>query len=274
MFRMQQLHSRSRGRHRTQRGRSLGLVPAAALALTLALGGIQACAAPGDPVADGDEAGGRLVVSGQAEVRAAPDRARFTVGVRNDGREAQQVLDENARRTAALIAALREGGVEARSLRTQGVSLQPQWAQPPRDRSGDWTPKVVGYQASNRIEVRTEELARVGALLAIAATAGANDIEGVSFSLEDDRSARTEAIEAATRRALDEARVLATAAGVRTGTVLELRLDHASTSMPMPKAAMQRGMMMAEASDMGAVPVEPGEVTITASVTITLALQQ
>lgn len=264
--------------HRTTSVRRRGRASLGLMAFALALAGMQACAASGSPATDPlghpQRTEGRLVVSGQAEVRAAPDHASFTVGIRNEGREAQAVLDENARRSAALVAALREGGVEARSMRTQGVSLQPQWAQPPRQRSEDWTPKVVGYQASNRVEVRTGDLARVGALLAIAATAGANDIQGVQFSLLDDRSARTEAIESATARALDEARVLAAAAGVRTGAVLELRLDHASTNLPMPKAAMQRSMMMADANEMSAVPVEPGEITVNASVTMTLMLEQ
>lgn len=252
--------------------RRLGLL---GLVLTLTLTSVQACAAPDEGAAvDRDSGAGRLVVSGQAEVRAAPDHARFAVGVRNDGREAQPVLDENARRTEALISALRDAGVESSSLRTRGVSLQPRWGQPPRDRPDDWTPEVVGYQASNRIDIRTADLPRVGALLAVAARAGANDIDGVQFSLEDDRSARKEAIETATRRALDEAGVLAAAAGVRTSDVLELRLDHASTSMPMPRAAMQRGMLMADANESTSVPVEPGQVTISASVTLTLRLRQ
>ncbi|HSG89591.1 MAG TPA: SIMPL domain-containing protein [Pseudomonadales bacterium] len=241
------------------------------LALIFAL---QACTAGAeDAHAAGAAAPGRIVVNGEGEVRAAPDLARFSVAVGNEGREAQAVLEENAQRTERLLQALRDAGVEMRPIRTQGVSLQPVWGPRPRDPAPDWSPRVVGYQANNRLEITTMDLARVGELLAVAADAGANDIQGVQFSLENDRAARAEAIEMATRRAFDEAATLARAAGVAVGAVIELRLDHASTDVPMPMGGRERGMLMMDAKAMAPVPVEPGEVRVRATVSATLAIE-
>lgn len=231
----------------------------------------QACAAAGDAAAV-TGADGRLVVNGQAEIRVAPDRASFGVGVGNDGTEADAVLEENAQRTAALIDALRGSGIDIRTLRTQGVSLQPRWSSRPRDPGPDWTPKVVGYHASNRVELVTADLARVGELMALAVGAGASDLQGVQFSLEDDADARRRAIEDATRQAFDQAGILARAAHVATGAVLELRLDNASTDLPMPRPMERAVMMMADAKAATPVPVEPGEITVRAAVTLTLAV--
>lgn len=218
-------------------------------------------------------AAGRIVVTGEAEVRTSPDRASFGVGVSTQGREAESVLEDNARRAERLLAALRGSDIEIETLRTRGVRLNPVWSPRPRDAAPDWSPSIAGYSASNRIEVVTRDLARVGELLAVAATAGANDVDGVHFDLDDDTAAREEAIEQATADALREAEVLARAAGVNRGAVLELRLDHAVTSMPRaPQMAMDaRGGM--EMAALRSVPIEAGEVSVRASVTLTLGLQ-
>ena len=217
--------------------------------------------------------GGRIVVNGNAEVRTLPDRARFTVSVITEARKADAALAENARRTEQLLAALRESGIPTETLRTRGVTLQPRRSARPRDADDDWTPKVTGYQAGNHLEVETGSLDRVGELLAIATEAGANQIHGVQFSLEDDAGARRQAIERATHRARAEAGILAEAAGVRTGAVLELRLDHARTALPAPNPRMEMALRSVDSRRRN-VPVEPGEVTVRASVTLTLAVSQ
>jgi uncharacterized protein YggE len=218
----------------------------------------------------GTDDAGRIVVTGSAEVDVAPDRAGFTVEIGTSGREADAVLDENAARAERMLAALRSAGIELETLQTRGVRLQPEWSPRPRNAAQDWRPQIVGYRANNRIEVETSELERVGELLAVAVEAGANGVDGVRFRLEDEAEAREAAIRRATAVALREARVMADAAGTRVGPILELRLDHAVTSAPAPR--MQPRMEIA-AMDAGvrAMPVEPGEVTVRASVTVTLS---
>jgi uncharacterized protein YggE len=241
--------------------------PLAGLVLLLVAAGCTA--APASAPAAAPDA--RIVVTGEAEVRAAPDRARFDVGVTTRGREAEAVLDANAERAEALLDALRGAGIALESLSTRGVRLNPVWSPRPRDADDDWTPSIAGYSATNRVEVETKDLARVGELLAVAATAGANDLAGVHFDLEDDADARERAIEEATADALREADVLARAAGVSRGGVIELRLDHARTDLPRPAAMAMDGR--AESMAMRAVPVEPGEITVRASVTLVVGIR-
>lgn len=209
-----------------------------------------------------------LSVNGHAEVRVAPDRARFNAAVVNDGEEAEAVMAENAERTERMLATLRDAGVAIEQLRTTGVRLQPMWTPRPRNADEHWRPQIIGYQARNQIELETADLAGVGTLLAAAVRAGATDVDGVHFSLEDDAAARADAIRIATERALAEARVLAEAAGVRTERILELRLDGAA-SRPPP---MQRAVAMDARVEFASVPVEPGEVTVTAQVSLSMAI--
>jgi uncharacterized protein YggE len=210
----------------------------------------------------------RIVVTGNATVMATPDRAAFTVTVSNSGRDADAVLDANAERSEHMIEGLHAAEVELVRLQTRGVRLTPQWSPRPRNASADWRPEIVGYTASNRIEIVTTELDRVGTLLSAAVEAGANGVDGIRFTLEDDAEARAMAIRRATATALREADVMAEAAGIARGEVLELRLDHAHTSLPQPVARMESSAMMA--ADVRAVPTEAGEVRVDAAVTITL----
>ena len=235
------------------------------LLLTLALCALAARA--GD--AAGAEAA-RIVVTGSATVHAAPDRAAFVAGITTEGRDADAVLDRNAERAERVLAALRGAGVDVERLQTRGVRLEPRSSQRPRDAGEAWRPEIVGYRAVNRVEVETADLERVGALLAAAVDAGADAVDGIRFRLEDEEPARDRAIRRATADALREARVMAEAAGVRPGAVLELRLDQASTSLPRP---IVQGRMELAAMDASvrSVPVAPGRVRIDARVTITLA---
>jgi len=209
---------------------------------------------------------GLLSVSGAGEVRAAPDQARFTAAVQNDGTEAEAVQGENSERTGQLLAALRGAGVAPESLRTTGIRLTPVWSPRPRNADQDWQPEIIGYRAHNQIEVTTRDLPGVGELLAAAVRAGANDINGVHFTLEDDATARGQAIRIATHRALAEAHALAEAAGARPGNIRELRLDGHTARPLLQRAAMD----MAETAQ---VPVEPGEITVNVQVTLVMTIE-
>lgn len=230
---------------------------------TLLLLGAMILAACGQP-ADSDPA--VLAVAGQAEVRAAPDRARFTATVLDEGEAADAVMAANSERSERMLAALREAGVASEALRTTGIRLHPVWTPRPRNAGDDWQPRISGYQARNQIEVTSDDLAAVGELIAVAVRAGANELGSIEFTLEDQTVPRTEAIRLATARALAEARTLAEAAGARPGDIIELQLDEASSRPPVLRAAMDAR------AEFAAVPVEPGELRIGARVTLRMTL--
>lgn len=215
-----------------------------------------------------------LSVTGRSEVRAQPDTAQFAVSVISAADDARTALDENARIAERLLAALRDAGTDDDELQTRGVRVTPEFSRPPRDPAPDWRPQTVGYRAENQITVTTRQLANVGLLMAAATEAGADRIQGLYFSLEDDAGARREAIEAATRKAMSEAAILASAAGARPGAIVELRLDGASGPLRVMAAMPMERMRAASMDAMAAPPVEPGEITVTAHVTVTLAVEQ
>lgn len=196
-------------------------------------------------------------VQGEGRASVAPDLATVSLGVTTQAPTAAQAMADNAARQTAVIEALRAQGIAPADLQTQGLSLSPM-----QDFSRQGQPPVItGYQAQNIVTARVRDLARLGPLLDTMVTAGATDVQGISFSREDaaatEDRARTEAVAEARRRA----EVIAGAAGMELGPLVSLT-DTSMSEGPRPMA------MMARAADAEAsTPVETGELTLTAQVT-------
>lgn len=195
-------------------------------------------------------------VSGSATVAVSPDVARTQVGVQVFDEAVTEAVSANNQTTAAVIAAVKELGVESRDVETTRFTISPQ-----RDYQRDRPDSILGYWVNNEVSVTIRDLSNVSQVLQAAIDAGANTISGVTFSLADPEpakeTARTRAVEDARRRA----EVLAEAAGVSVGKVLSIR--EVSLSAP----PIFRGDAMEEMAT-GAVPIESGELEITAQVQV------
>jgi uncharacterized protein YggE len=207
---------------------------------------------------DGDEPRPRTVsVSGEGSVRRAPELARVRVGVTTEARTARAASEENARRMAAVVAALRSAGVPEERIQTVELTVTPAYDyDQPQGRQ-----ILRGFQARNVVEATTTDLEDLGALLDAAIQAGGNTIEGVTFDLEDPAAAQAEALGRAVADARRKAEALAAAAGVGLGDVHEIAAVQAGP--PQPWLASRVAMMEAQAD--AAPPVSPGELTVTAN---------
>lgn len=137
---------------------------------------------------------------------------------------------------------------------------------PAYDRPQDGqAPKVTGYQAQNTVTVRVRDLDRLGAMLDGLVSAGANEIYGIAFGLQDPQAAEDEARRAAIAEAVRRAGIMAEAAGVKLGPIIAITDAQASVG-PQP-----RFRAMAEAS-MGA-PIKRGEMAVSQQATLTFAIR-
>lgn len=206
---------------------------------------------------------GRITVTGEGSVSAAPDMALITLGVTTEGETAKAALDLNNEQQAAVMASLSAAGVEGRDIQTSVLNLSPVWR---NDRAGtDEEPRISGYQASNQVTVRVRDLAALGALLDTVVTTGANTLNSLSFSLSDPAPEMDKARRAAVADAMARAKLYAEAAGVTLGPVI--RISDAPAQGPV-------GPMFRQAAEMKAVPVAAGEIALSASVTVTFAISQ
>lgn len=203
-----------------------------------------------------------LSVSGQGDHQAAPDMALIRVGVVTQAKTAKAALASNSAKMREATQTLKAAGIASRDLQTSNLSLQPLWSS--RSSNSGSPPVITGFSARNTLSVRVRDLEKLGRVLDATIGAGANEFNGLSFLLSDPVPAADAARAAAVADALRKARVLADAAGVTLGPILSIS---ESGGRPRPVA-----MEMARASLADAVPIEAGEVSVGASVSIVFAI--
>lgn len=203
-----------------------------------------------------------LTVTGQAEVSAAPDMALVRLGVRNEAADAAGALRANSATQGAVVEALKAAGIEARDLQTSELRLEQRMAYPDNE-----APRIEGYTASNMLTVRVRDLDMLGDVLDQAIEAGATNLADLQFLREDDAELRDQARAAAVADALRRARVYAEAAGVELGEIRSIAEAGGQQPGPRPMAMMARAA--AES-----VPVEAGELSLSARVHLELTLKQ
>jgi len=218
--------------------------------------------------ADGTEAAPRIIrTSGTATVRATPDRVRVAVSMISRAQTARAASEENARLSKAVLDKLRAAVRVPGEVRTAGYDLSPEYDY--GDGSGRKGPRLIGYVATNRLFVVTDDLTGVGALLDAAVGAGANQVDSISFFLDDEQAARRQALLEAGRRARAEAETIAESLGVALGDLLDA--SSGTTHAPPPVYGHQRAMM-AMAED-ASTEIAPGTMELGATVQVTFGIR-
>ncbi len=148
-------------------------------------------------------------------------------------------------------------GVPDKNIRTAGFSVSPQYtngeANNPR--------RLTGYQISNEVSVRLDNVTRVGAALDTLVGAGANQMNGINFDIASPapllEKARTQAIADARMRA----QTYAQAAGVTLGPIVSI--SEGASEVPRPMFRLEQVVVTGSR-----VPVAAGEQSVTADVTV------
>ena len=204
--------------------------------------------------AAGDEAG-RITVTGEGRINAAPDMATISVGVSHEAETARDALSHVNDALADVLARLEASGIEPRDMQTNGLSLHPIW-----DHRSEGPARLRGYQASNNLQVRVRDLPALGGILDRVVSDGANQFHGLTFGLQNPRPSQDDARRAAVADAMGKARLYADAAGISLGAILSISENGGGGHAP--------AMMMERAVVVSDVPVAAGEVSVAMTVTM------
>jgi uncharacterized protein len=217
---------------------------------------ITAC---GSAVAQGDEPQIRtLAVSGSAQASLLPDIAHISIGVQTQNEDAEDALAENSANAQEIIDALKVLGVSERDIRTSNFNIYPSMQY---NRDGEL--QGILYIVSNTVNVTLRDIDRIGQILNASVSAGANQITGIQFDIEDKEAALTEARKTAVDNAREMAQELAAAAGVSLGPIQSLNVSGGGVPGPIFPPTF-RGMESA-AMD---VPIAAGDINITVEVSV------
>jgi uncharacterized protein YggE len=200
-----------------------------------------------------------IVTSATGEARVTPDRAQIFLGVQTRAATAAQAGADNARKTRAVIDAVKARGIPAEQIATSEYNLYPEYDHREQPREGPQTPRVIGYAANNTVRVEVRRLDQVGAIIDAALAAGANMVNTIQFFASNVDAARRAALAEAVARARGDAEALAKAAGGSLGVLLELNTQ----SQPVRPMYRERAIQLQSGAADVQTPIEPGQQTLT-----------
>lgn len=193
-------------------------------------------------------------------VDSRPDIATVQAGVSTRAQTAVAAMQENARKMTAVVARIKALGIADDDIQTTGINLSPQYDYDQATQSQVFR----GYVASNRVSVKLRKVEDAGRALDALVAAGANDIGGPDFSVDDDTTYRAEARRNALERAKSQATEYARLSGYSGVRLLEIDESVSGNRPPMPVPMAYR----AEAAQAASTPVQPGLVGTVVNLTV------
>ncbi len=206
----------------------------------------------------------KLICNGEGKAAAVPDLAFITLGVETRNVSAASAVSENAMLMNSTVNALLAAGLKKKDIQTSRYTLSTKTEENPRStsdlgmREGEKPPVFI---ATNQVTARLNVTDDIGKVLDAAIAAGSNNVMGISFDLRNPKPQMDKALSDAINDSRRKAEVMAKAAGVELEKILEISEGYSFTTSNAPRAAFS----LAEAP----TPVLPGELEVTASVTVT-----
>lgn len=238
--------------------------PAIAFAATAAL--VAPAAATAAPQIEIKPTGPVVELSVYETVDVAPDIATIGAGVSTEAPTATEALRQNSAEMQKVVDRIKALGIAAKDIQTTGINLNAQYDYDQGTRRSVFR----GYQAANRVSVTLRKVEDAGKVLDALVAAGATDLSGPTFTIDDDTAATAEARARAFARANAQAKAYAAMLGYGDAKVLAIT-ETMTGNGPVPYERA-KSLRMAAAPAPAAAPIEPGMVAAGVSVTVTYDL--
>ena len=211
--------------------------------------------------------GDRMIhVGGNATVALAADTATVQIGVNTKSETVQEAQKENARLMAAVMEALRGLGLEDKDIVTNQFNVFSSYEYETTSMLKETRKQY--YEVQNTVTVTVHDLSLIGAVLDAAMEAGANTTYGISFSSSQANEAYQKALTRAVEDAMTKAKVLAQAAGVELGALVNINATQNTAAYSRDAyGAANYYLYSAKAAD-EATTISGGDVTVSAEVTL------
>lgn len=198
--------------------------------------------------------------TGNASISVKPDQAKLDMGVVTQGNTAQDAAAQNASQVDSVLAQLRSVLGSTADIKTISYSLNPTYRYPQGA-----PPVLIGYTASNTVEVTMNDLSLIGRAIDAASQAGANNVQGLRFTLQNDESVREQALGLAAKQAKAHAQAIASGLGASLGAIVSAQEGGGALVRPLANAPTGAAAQ---------TPIETGVVEIQATVSIQIELVQ
>jgi len=203
-----------------------------------------------------------IIISETGEVYAKPDLAVVIFSVIKEAKTVAEATSENVEAMNNIIQAVKREGLEDKDLKTISFNLYPRYEyteESYRNRI------LVGYEVSQGLEVKIRDMEKIGTIIEKATSAGANDVSGLQFTIDNEEELKKEARNQAIEKAKAKAQELTSQLEVKLGKVISF---NESFFVPYYDARVY----LEEAKGMGGgepVPdIQTGENTISVTITV------
>ncbi len=204
----------------------------------------------------------QLIVTGEGVVKATPDQAWISIGAESRSKMSKTAQQLNADAMTAVLQKIAAFGIAKDAVKTTAIDLQMEFDYA----DGKQTPR--GYVARNTVEVRVDDLAKLGDVLDAVVNSGATMIHGLRFDVKQRDQVAAGALQLAVKNAMAKSQALA--AGANSAVDRILRIEELSGGgEPVPMMRQYAMAARAEAS----TPVAAGEIEIRAQVRMTVAIK-
>lgn len=209
---------------------------------------------------DNHHTAGTLTLTGEGQVHAKPDMATLNLGVVTDARTAQAAVSQNAELMSQVLNKMKALGIPAEDLQTVGFNVSPLVD---FQENSPTFGKTISYRVEDTLQVKVP-VALTGKVLDEGIAAGANVAGQLSFGLREEKAFRHRAVQAAVKSAHADAEFLAHAMGVTLRGTTSVELLYGGSPVIFRR-------VLAEKS---ATPIEPGSLTISASVRMVMKYEK
>lgn len=203
-----------------------------------------------------------FTVQGEGKISAKPTLAEVDLGLYSEGQDVGRVQDNNSTKVNGIVAAMKQMGIADADIQTSNYHIGPKLEWP------GGVQVVTGYIVSQNLKIKIRDLDKVGTVLAKAGDLGANQVNGVRFTIDDPtelrQQARTKAIEDAKKKAQE----LADAMGVRVVKVVTFSESSGGTTPPILYRAMEDASLKAAVPD-----IQSGSLDVETNVSVTFEIR-
>ncbi len=203
---------------------------------------------------------------GTGTITTTPDLVEISVAVMTEHTDVKDAQRENAVKMNAVMNALKNSGLTSDDIKTTGYSIYQVTKEEDRIFPGEKRAQV--YRVTNTLMITLKDTTKAGDIIDIAIENGANNVNYISFTLSDEKQAslRAEALQEAVAQSRGDADVVAASLGLSVRDVKEVTIGGGYYP---PTSRMYDSMMLAAGMEKAATPIEAGEVTVTATVSVT-----
>jgi uncharacterized protein len=203
----------------------------------------------------------QVIVTGEGIIKATPDQAWISIGAESRSKISKEAQQRNADAMTAVQQKIAGFGIPKDAIKTTAIDLQMEFDYA----NGRQTPR--GYVARNTIEVRVDELTKLGDVLDAAVSSGATMIHGLRFDVKQRDQIEATALQSAVKNATAKAQAIATGSSRQIDRVMKIE-----EIADVERVPMMRQYTMAARAD-ATTPIAPGELEIRAQVRLTVAIK-